>query len=88
MLLKVPAKTKQLSISQYDERARYDNHNLGFFSEENYLVISANLVKVLKCFTMLNSSLGSSPLSGTLNFSFWIAEVLVLELEVSSVATR
>ena len=50
-----------------------------------HLAISANPVKVFMCFTMLNRSLGSSPLSGTLNFSLWIAEVLALEQEVSSI---
>ena len=43
-------------------------------------------VKVFKCFMKLNRSLCSSPLSGILNFSLWIAEVLALKLEVSSVA--
>ena len=48
--------------------------------------ISANPQKVFKCFTMLDRSLGSSPLGGTLNFSLWIAKVLALELD-SLVAT-
>ena len=53
----------------YDERARYDNPDLGFFSEAN------------PASDRLNRSLGSSPLSGTLNVSLWIAEVLVLKLK-------
>ena len=48
-----------------------------------FLAISANPVKVFKCFMMLDKSLGSSPLSGTLNFSLWIAELLALELDSS-----
>ena len=33
-------------------------------------------MKLFKCFAKLNRSLCSSPLSGKLNFSLWIAEVL------------
>ena len=42
------------------------------------LAICANLVQVLKSFMKLHLS----PLSGTLNFSLWIAKVLVLQIEV------
>ena len=82
VFLKVPAKKKsELFVPQYDERERYDNHDLVFFSETfTFCLFSANLVKVFKCFTMLDRSMGSSPLGGTLNFSLWIAEVLALEL--------
>ena len=38
-----------------------------------------------KCVVKLNRSLCSSPICGTLNFSLWIAKVLALEVEVSSV---
>ena len=58
----------------------------GFSLRHLFLVISANPVKVSKCFTKLNRSLCSLPLCGTLNFSLWIAKVLALELQVSSVA--
>ena len=52
------------------------------------LAISADSVKVFKCFTKLNRSLCLSPLSETMIFSLWIAEVLALELEVLTLATR
>ena len=58
-----------------------------FFSETfNFWAISTNLVKVFKCFTRLDRSMGSSLLGGTLNFSLWIAEVLALELVTFTVA--
>ena len=41
---------------------------LGMVKEPLLLAISPNLVKVFKCFAMLDRSLGSSPISGTLNF--------------------
>ena len=59
----------------------------GFPPRHLLLAIPANPVKGFKCFTKLNRSSFSSRLSGTLNFSLWIAEVLVLELQISSVAT-
>ena len=58
----------------------------GFSPKPLLLAIFANPVKVFKCFAMLDRSLGSSPLTGTLNLSLWIAEVLALNL-YSSVAT-
>ena len=60
----------------------------GFSLRYLLLVISANPVKVFKCFTKLNRSLCSLLLSRSLNFSLWIAEVLALELEVLSVSTE
>ena len=60
----------------------------GFSPRPVLLPISANPVKVFRCFTKLKRSLCSSPLSGTLNFSLWIAKVRELDLEVSKVATR
>ena len=67
-------------------------HDMAIVTSEFYprpllLAISANPVEVFKCFITLDRSLGSSPFSGTLNFSLWIVEVLALELD-SSVATR
>ena len=59
----------------------------GFSPRHLLLTISASPVKVFKCFTKLSRSLCSSPLSGTLNLSLWTAEVLALELQVSSVPT-
>ena len=61
----------------------------GFSPRHLLLAISANPVKGFKYFTKLNRSSFSSRLSRTLpNFSLWIAEVLVLELQISSVAAR
>ena len=55
----------------------------GFSPRPLPLAISASPVMVCKCFTMLNRLLGLSPLSKTLNFSLWIAEVLALVLILS-----
>ena len=64
--------------------------NPTFLSQKNTLksliLVSANPVKAFKCVTKLRRSLCSLPLSGTLNFSLGIGEVLALEL--LSVATR
>ena len=57
----------------------------GFSSRHLLLVISANPVKVFKCFTKLNRSLWLLPPSRALIFSLWVAKVLALKLEVSSV---
>ena len=57
----------------------------GFSLRSLLLAISPNPVKVFKCFTKLNRSWCSTPLSGALNFSLWSAEVLALGIEVSSV---
>ena len=54
------------------QKARYGNFKTSesrFSPRHLLLSISANPVKVFKCFTHLNWSLCSSPLSGTLNFS-------------------
>ena len=59
----------------------------GFSPRPLLLAISTSPVRVFKCFAMLDRSLGLSPLSGTLNFSSWIAEVLALNLDLS-VATN
>ena len=76
MFLKGSCKKEKLCVTQYDERARYGNHDLGVFSEAfTGLPISGNPVKVIfKCFTRLNRLLCSSPCSGTLNFSLWMAD--------------
>ena len=84
MFLKVHAKKKELLVPQHDMAIL----TWGFSLRCLLLAISANLVKVFKCFMKLNRWLCSSLLSGTLNFSLWIAKVLVPELEVSSVAMR
>ena len=64
-------------LSPYDNGARYGDCDLRVSAPRPLLLaISANPVKISKCFTMLNRSLGSSLLRQTLNFSLWIAEVL------------
>ena len=70
-----------------EERIKEDDMAIvitGFFLRPLLLAICANLVQVFKCFMKLYSS----PLSGTLNFSLWIAKVLVLQIEVLLVAAR
>ena len=52
---------------------------LGISPRPLLLAISLNPVRFYKYFTKLNRSLSSLPLSGTLNFSLWIAEVLALD---------
>ena len=90
MLLKVSANTCNvlLYLSIMKEHDVAILHDLRVFSRLLLLAIFENAMKVFKCFTTLNRLLCSSPLSGTLNFSLWIAEVLALEQEVLSVATR
>ena len=62
---------------------------LRFSPRHLLLAISANPVRVFKCFTKLNRLLCASLLNGTLNFSLWIAKFLApLELQVSLVATE
>ena len=63
------------------------NCDLGVFCEAFTLTISVSPVKVFKCFTKLDRSFCLWPLSGTLNFSLWITEVLALEVQVSVVST-
>ena len=77
--LKAPAKRNSflyLSLMKEHDMAIVTS---GFSPRPLLSAISANPVKVFKCFTKLNRSLCSSPLSGTLNFSLWIVEVVALD---------
>ena len=83
-----PAGSWTISIpfrARNQERIKEDDMAIvttGFSLWPFLLAICANLVQVLKSFMKLHLS----PLSGTLNFSLWIAKVLALKLQVLSFA--
>ena len=62
-------KKKKLFVSPLDKKHDMTIAISEFSPRPLLLLISANPVKVFKCFTMKNRWLGSSPLSRTLNFS-------------------
>ena len=76
-----------LSMMKEHDVAVETSRLIPFSPRHLLLAISANPVKVFKYFMKLNRSLCSLPLSGTLDFSLWIAKVLALKIEVLPVST-